>query len=67
MLDIFLAQRIYQLNYIHSNDNINVGNLDHVVVEYNIAQNMKVEAGISCWLYNPYIYQRKNVDIYQIF
>ena len=45
--------------YIHSNANINVGNLDHVFVKYNIATNLNGGAEISCWLYLPYTHKRQ--------
>ena len=41
------------------NANINVGNFDHVVVEYNIER-----ADISCRLYHPYIQQVPKLQIF---
>ena len=60
-------KHIYTLKYRHSNSNINVVNLEHVFVGYNIAPNVNSEACISCWIYHPYIYQRKKIEIYEIF
>ena len=51
----------YQLNYIHSNANINVVNSYHVVVEYNIALNVNGNTDILYRLFLMYIHQRKNL------
>ena len=56
MLDISPAPtNIYHLNYIPCSASINIGDLDHIVVEYNIGK-----SDISCWLYHSYIHYRQH-------
>ena len=44
----------------NSNANINLGNLYHVVAEYNISPRVNYRAEILCQIYHPYIQQIQN-------
>ena len=48
------------IDICNSNANINVGDFDHVFVEWNSAPNVNDKSDISRWLYHPYVHQRHN-------